>query len=363
MKRYKFFSVLFIFLLGFSLFVPQTSAAEKSFTDYHQDNFGYEAVSNLLSQGIIQGYEDSSFKPNRPVNRIETAIIFKRALGLEATNGGSGFKDVPATSEFANVTAAVKEAGIFKGSSNGNFGPKDLLTREQMASVLVRAFDLKPISTVSVELNDLDQVSSAHANDVKILYQNQITNGKAEGLFDPKGLVTRAEFSVFSNRVLSGEVAPQPEPVPAPAPAPAPGTGSVPAPGGGGGSAPKPEPLTINSISLTTAAGKIEGIESNGIITFDISDVTNNEDIYSGSMSVSADSTLVVTNSMGEFGQELTKGSNNLSFVSMIKSLSSFGYNLNEMRQTRDSFDINGTLVNKNNSSNSKNITFRFLLK
>ena len=106
------------------------------------------------------------------------------------------------TSVFADAAAATKAAKIFEGSSNGTFDAKDNLTREQMASVLVRAFNLKPISGVNVTINDLDQISTSHVDDVRILYQNEVTKGKLDGGYDPKDGVTRAEFSVFMYRAL-----------------------------------------------------------------------------------------------------------------------------------------------------------------
>ena len=86
-----------------------------------------------------------------------------------------------------------------------------ILTREQMASVLVRAFDLKPKSGVNVTINDLAKISASHVDDVKVLYQNGVTVGKANGVYAPKDGVTRAEFSVFMYRALMELPVPHPD--------------------------------------------------------------------------------------------------------------------------------------------------------
>ena len=62
---------------------PSAGAAGKSFTDYQKGEFGFEAVSYLVDEGIVNGYLDNRFRPNQEVNRGETAIMFQRALKLK----------------------------------------------------------------------------------------------------------------------------------------------------------------------------------------------------------------------------------------------------------------------------------------
>ncbi len=360
---------LIIFLLSVSLFVPSVGAAEKSFTDYQSGNFGFDSVSYLVNGGIIQGYQDNSFKPTKQVNRAETAIMFQRAFKLKVPVNGVRFNDVPESSTFAEAAAAVKAAGIFKGTSNGSFGPSDLLTREQMASVLVRAFGLIAKADVTVNLNDLSKVSSAHVNDVKILYQNGITNGKENGLYDPKGSVSRAEFSVFMHRALIENPIPQQEEQLPSGQQPAgqlPG-GQLPLPGGGG-----PQPggaqaeLKVTSTALTTTDKVVNGAvsEGNGIvsITYGLENVSGQARITAGTISVSANSTLSLTNFpsaiapffSGGVSQNLTQGGNSLSFAAKISSV-----DLSTIRLLGN-FQVGGTLADS--EGNSKQIVINYVV-
>ena len=114
MKRLTVLSrVLIIFLIGLVLLVPSVGAAGKSFTDYHEKNFGFNEVSYLVEKDVIRGYQDGSFKPNREVNRAETAIMFQRALDLAVPANRTSFKDIAASSDFADAAAAVKASGYF----------------------------------------------------------------------------------------------------------------------------------------------------------------------------------------------------------------------------------------------------------
>ncbi|WP_071393432.1 S-layer homology domain-containing protein [Bacillus tuaregi] len=341
MKRYKsIFLLPILFLLGLSLTAPKIEAAEQSFTDYQTGNFGYESVSQLVSEGIIQGYKDNSFQPSRAVNRMETAIMFKRALPIEAVISGSGFKDVPDTSEFAQATAAVKTAGIFKGSTNGTFGSNDLLTREQMASVIVRAFGFQPNSAVAVPLNDLDQVSAAHLHDVKVLYQNGITEGKKNGSFDPKGTVTRAEFSVFLDRALKN------------------------IPGLMGNLQAK-----VTNTALKTSGGIVNGhVASNnrGIqIIYNLTTQNKENTFTEGTITVSEAVTLKITQAPsyvklvlneGDFTQQLTQGVNKLSFADKLN-----GIKLGTISSLVDNFSLQGII--SDSKGNSKPVTIHFIVK
>ncbi len=172
-----------------------------SFSDVTKHSFGQEEIYKLVEAGVINGYPDGTFKPNQKLIRGQAAILFTRALKLDIPKSPVGFKDVSKSSSYFEAAHATKAAGIFKGNGT-TFGAADELTREQMASVLVRAFDLKG-TNAEVKLTDLGRVSNAHRKDVEILYQNGITLGNGNGQFDPKGSVSRAHFAVFLSRAMN----------------------------------------------------------------------------------------------------------------------------------------------------------------
>ncbi len=183
----------------------KASAPNLSFPDVKKGSFGEKEIQELAEKGVIAGFLDGTFKPNLELNRGEAAILFARALDLKAPESPAGFKDVAKSSVFYEAAHAAKAAGIFRGQGIGEtFGAGEKLNREQMASVLVRAFGLKATNE-KVKLADLDSVSDAHRKDAEILYQNGITLGNGNGNFDPKGSVSRAHFAVFLSRSLNNK--------------------------------------------------------------------------------------------------------------------------------------------------------------
>src|SRR6185437_7977954 len=84
------------------------------------------------------------FRPSAMVTRGQAAKILATSLDLDLRNvKNPRFHDVPTTHGFYKYVAALYEAGIIDGYSNGNFGVNDPLTRGQMAKILALAYDLE----------------------------------------------------------------------------------------------------------------------------------------------------------------------------------------------------------------------------
>ncbi len=126
-------------------------------------------------------------------SRSEVAKQLAVALELDMTNTESGFTDVKTNHKNAGAIAAVKEKGIFSGDENGKFNPFSPITKAQLANVLVAAFKLEKGSLDKT----FSDVSSEHyaANSIEILASNGIVSGKADGSFGTSDIVTLEQLS------------------------------------------------------------------------------------------------------------------------------------------------------------------------
>lgn len=178
------------------------------FYDFNESNSGYDEALNLVDQGIINGYDDYSFKPYRAISREHAALLLFKALDLKVPSNTNAvlkqYKDVDSNYRYAKEIAAVTKADIFGGSS-GKFNPQNKITRSQMATVLVKAFNLKE-TDASINLDDIDKIGSSHRDNVKILAQNKITTGKPNGkggyYFDGNGDLFRSQFAIFLDKAM-----------------------------------------------------------------------------------------------------------------------------------------------------------------
>lgn len=171
------------------------------FTDVQNNFWAKDEVTQLVEMGIINGYPDFQFRPSVDVNRGQAANLLSGALKLPEIEYQPIFSDVSEKSSYLRGVMSTYGADIFKGKPGGTFGTADVLTREQMASVIVRAFQLKDTGE-EIKFTDWDRISESHRYGVKVLAQHQITTGKEDGSFDPKTPVNRATYVVFLHRAL-----------------------------------------------------------------------------------------------------------------------------------------------------------------
>ncbi|WP_121615196.1 helix-hairpin-helix domain-containing protein [Virgibacillus halodenitrificans] len=198
MKKNSFI-ILFV-ALAFALMATPVSAAT-SFKDVSQTNSHYMGISTLVDEGIINGYPTNEYKPSRTITRSQTSALFVKSLKLPLPSDPStalkNFKDISPNHYYAKQIAATYNAGIFKGR-NGYYMDDKPLTREQMATVLVKAYDIKD-NGKSVNAN-LSNVSTSHKENVRLLLQHGISNQIKD--FRPGEAVTRGQFATFLYKTI-----------------------------------------------------------------------------------------------------------------------------------------------------------------
>ncbi|SKA95376.1 S-layer homology domain-containing protein [Sporosarcina newyorkensis] len=202
-KNIIFIPLLFALLIYISLPQLYVSAEiqDQRFSDVHNDFWAKDEVTQLVEEGIINGYPDLQFRPSVSIMRGQAANLLAGALKLPEAPYQPVFKDVSPKSSHLRGAMATYQEGIFGGKPDGTFGTGDQLTREQMASVIVRAFKLEDTGE-DVRFTDDNKISESHKYGVKVLMQHGITTGKEDGSFDPKSPVNRASFVVFLHRAM-----------------------------------------------------------------------------------------------------------------------------------------------------------------
>ncbi len=206
-KLYKQFVVSFVVaVLVATTLIPVASAAT-GFSDVSSASSHAENIERAVEMGLIKG-QNGKFQPNDAITRGQVVKILARYLenkhGKKSTSKVEPFADVTAKAkdkELYNASRVVKYHEAFMGDNN-RLRPGEIMTREQMASVLVRAFELEP-KAGNARITDIDQVSEHHRQNVRTIANLGITS-TADGRFSPKQAVTRAQFSSFFVRTIDG---------------------------------------------------------------------------------------------------------------------------------------------------------------
>ena len=135
-------------------------------SDVFTDMAGHYAKADaelLYTANIVEGYSTGSFGPDKLVTRAEFCAFLMRSLGLEEGIYGGKFSDVSPLSCYAGIVQTIYNCSLISGISEKEFAPNAPITREQMITIIIRAYDLiKNDSTVvgaSLPYEDRNEIS------------------------------------------------------------------------------------------------------------------------------------------------------------------------------------------------------------
>ncbi|PRR72841.1 S-layer homology domain-containing protein [Moorella stamsii] len=191
----------------FSDYAVFVKEARKSFEDVTNNSFAWakDTIETLAGAGIVAGVDSSHFEPGRAVTRAEFASLLVKALGLEAKEGTKNpFKDVKGDAWYAGAVTAAAGNGLVKGYEDGTFRPENLITREELVAMLVRAMNL-PASEEKLTFKDNDKVSAWARKSVAVAAAHGLVKGFEDGTFRPGDTASRAECAVMIYRMLVAE--------------------------------------------------------------------------------------------------------------------------------------------------------------
>ncbi|SHH39170.1 MG2 domain-containing protein [Caloranaerobacter azorensis DSM 13643] len=163
-----------------------------------------EAVEVLTARHIIDGVDDKHYAPYANITRAQFAKLLVYALDLEKGENEVTFTDVKGNVWYKDSVETAASLGIVKGY-NGCFNPNGEITREQMATMIVRAMKyLNPDADYSSQLSfmDKEEISNWAKEAVGIAYNKGIVNGVGENKFAPKDTANRAQAAVMIYRLL-----------------------------------------------------------------------------------------------------------------------------------------------------------------
>lgn len=152
----------------------------------------------------IIGYEDGTVRPGANITRAEVATIFFRLLTDETRESywsqSSGFTDVASGAWYNNAVSTLTRAGILDGYEDGSFRPNASITRAEFTKIAVSFF--KHVGGASANpFSDVPD-SAWYAEFVKAAAELGLIDGYEDGTFRPNAPITRAEACTIVNRTL-----------------------------------------------------------------------------------------------------------------------------------------------------------------
>lgn len=189
-----------------AILIAPTSILAKTFSDVNNNDWFYSVVNELSDKGIISGYEDNTFKPQKSVSYAEFLTLLNNAIG-EKQN-----PDYKNSEEWYKPTFDyLKNKGVIANIAN----PNKEITRNEMAKYLSLGLEKlknqKPNTTAPTTIKDFNVIPAEYKDYVASVVNAGLIRGDENQNFNGSKSLTRAETAVII-KGLGGEAAPTPTP-------------------------------------------------------------------------------------------------------------------------------------------------------
>lgn len=176
---------------------PETVA----FSDVSESDWFYKGVSYVVENGMMNGVGENQFAPNAPLTREMLAVVLYNMEKQPESTGVNPFADVKADMWYTDAIVWANANGIVAGYDDSTFGLGDSITREQLAAILYRHAQMKGYDvTEKADLTgyaDSAAISGYAVEAMQWANANGIVNGMTATTLAPQGTATRAQVATM----------------------------------------------------------------------------------------------------------------------------------------------------------------------
>lgn len=182
---------------------PETPAVTLPYTDVNAGDWFYDTVTDVYQKGLMTGKNPTTFAPGETLARAQFATILYRMENEPNISFSQVFKDVGNDIWYTDPILWAADSGVVTGYSNGNFGPADMINREQMATMMFRYANAKGLDTSQradfSSYPDAGSVSLFAEEAMSWCVANGIISGD-NGYLNPQGETARAVCATIISR-------------------------------------------------------------------------------------------------------------------------------------------------------------------
>ena len=182
---------------------PETNAEEylSKYMDLKSGTWYSKSVAFMLEKGYMNGVSDKEFSPNGTLTRAQLVTILHRISGLPSGGYQTSFGDVSSGQWYTSAVEWAVANGIIQGYEDNSFRPNQAVTREQIALILYRSSG-KPYSDSSLSaFSDADKISAFALDAMRWAVEQGLIQG-SNGRLNPLSSATRAEIATILTRYI-----------------------------------------------------------------------------------------------------------------------------------------------------------------
>lgn len=167
------------------------------FTDVKSTDWFYSAVQYVYGNNIMTGTSASTFAPNAMVERSQVVQMLYNLEGQPTVTGNSGFSDIKSGDWYSKAVIWAERTGVVDGYENNTFRPGKAVSREEFAQMLYnyavyKGYDLSAAANLA-RFPDGKNVSAWAEKAMRWANGNELINGHDDGRLDPRGTAIRAQ--------------------------------------------------------------------------------------------------------------------------------------------------------------------------
>ena len=198
--KHKLLSLALVLCLGLGLAMP-AAAASSGYSDIPSGHWCEESVLRATQLGLFGGMGDGTFGRGQPITRAAFVTAMVRLFGWkEVTPAKASYSDVTSERWFYTAVETARANGAFP-STSGAFRPTDNITREEMASMLMRSLGYASLAGVADSYPSPFTDVSVNQGFITLAYDLGIIGGVGDGKFAPDRSATREEAAAMLVRL------------------------------------------------------------------------------------------------------------------------------------------------------------------
>lgn len=183
------------------------NAKNKEFKDL-KGHWGKQSVEKMQSLGILGGYTDGTFQPDRQLTMAELAVIIDRILELRDTDDDEDvIENDDEDEDISDVPAWAKKA-VKKGIDQKYFNLKRFHSHVQVDRLtacvaIAKALELEPVTDFERNpFKDLGMLNDEDFGYLLALYEEGYIKGYPNGTFNPYSLLSRAQMAAIIENLM-----------------------------------------------------------------------------------------------------------------------------------------------------------------
>ena len=207
-----------VLMSSFSAF----AAGEAAFTDISDAKYSWAKpyIEEMAKGGYIAGYEDNTYRPDNMVTKLETIVLFSRAMGAKKSTNADAVE--LALDKYSRV---IKKANLNFGEEEvaymlyrGALTEEDVtlyladgkaslaMSRQEAAAIITKAMCADEAARsellIDMDYTDAKSIDSDYAQYVFYVSENGIMNGMDDGSFGPEANVLRSQIAAMLYRTV-----------------------------------------------------------------------------------------------------------------------------------------------------------------